>query len=173
MAPQPGHFSAIDAQQRRLFVLAQRLVPDTGETPENFARRRGREAGSLCTQYGRWSVRAARRCLTWQEHIIRNHAGAWLGHLLGWSDAFFLRSRRQLMNSLSVFAGTLGLRTWVGHPRTRWEEGLKNARNFLQQAELKSAKAVSAEIMPRDFERLEESEFKQRSWLWQNGFMGS
>ena len=137
----------------------QRLSREIGESEDEYWRRRRRAAGKICRERGLWSTRCASRTLTWHAHCVRNHAGAWPGHLLKQQNPLWLRAQRRLQRSASEFAGALGIRTAAGRPHIRWEEGVLFAEQHVADLARQRDLEIAAAIPARDFSWLSADAF--------------
>ena len=97
-------------------------------------RRLGREASKHCERVGCWSVLAASRVVSWDAHARRGHEYSWAADLIAVQGSRWLEIQRLAKNSVSAFAGTLGLREAPGRPRIRFHEGVVYAGQLLEQS---------------------------------------
>ena len=113
--------AAADRCQRTMLLTFLRMPKEKDEDVSEYAKRRHREASRLLHRDEKWGRRCLQRTVTWNEHILRNHAGAWYGPILSRRKNLSLLARRVWNGSASMFAGYLGLRLEAGRPRRRWE----------------------------------------------------
>ena len=106
-------------------------VRDSGESDEQYARRRGREAAKLESQCGAWQNKAAEKTILWHEHLNRAGSSSWPGSLLGCRNRGWLQIRRAVVNYASVFGGRLGLRSSPARPHLRFEDGVAHAKTVV------------------------------------------
>ena len=108
--------SRTDKQQRRLYgcALAHRMRAD--ETMEQFMNRRKHAALTEVRRHGKWSWKAAVRIVLWDLHLPRNHSGAWVCGLRNWKGDIWLRTRRMLMNPVSISVALRELAVLQGIP---------------------------------------------------------
>ena len=107
--------------QRNMLGKCCKVVPVSGESADNFVRRRRRLASQLQQEIGAWSLRWARQVIRWNEHLQRDPNHSWPSQLLQVRSSAELQQRRW---------------TW-GRPRTRSSPGFLFARwtECLQTAE--------------------------------------
>ena len=127
--------SKLLAVQRAVISSVLRLPRETGEEDVVYACRRGREAGRHVSRVGAWDVRAARRIVEWAEHLQRGHVSSWAVSIFPFQCSKWLQVRRAAQNSISIFAGVLGLRQIAGRPRIWFEEGLSYAKDRIAEPE--------------------------------------
>ena len=113
--PQATIAKEVDALQRKMMAILLRTTPLPQESFEQFSRRRGRAAGSLCVEVGLWSKRWFQRAITWDAHVRRaRNSHLWSASLLDFRGRQFLAERRAFHN------GRTATRTSPGFPCRRW-----------------------------------------------------
>ena len=113
----------VNRAQRKILMHAMAFWKEDSETWEEFSSRRSRQCSFLQAKLGFWKIDLAARSLSWGEHVKRNHANSWPGHLVKVQNGLWLRGSRIRMLSASVWAGATGTRASPGRPSTRWEDG--------------------------------------------------
>ena len=115
----------VDAVQRRMVALLERVRIQAGEDINRYVRRRGRQAAATCRAQGLWSCRLERRMAAWIAHTWRGHmASSWSSRACRWRGHKWYALQRLRAGSVSMFAGKLGMRIGAGRPRTRWHDGV-------------------------------------------------
>ena len=109
--------------QRKMLLDAMSYFKSDLESWDEFTNRKSRQCSALQAKFGFWRFELAARSLRWGEHVSRNHCNSWPGRLVKEKTGKWLRSRRILMQSVSVFGGATGSRPSPGRPSTRLEDG--------------------------------------------------
>ena len=149
VAGEQGILDAADQQQRSLCASLLRLRKQADESPEDFVRRRGREAAKCIGPEGKWSLQICKRVVSWHTHVQRDHAMAWGG----------LFQRHPGRGWLSRLVG----RACSGRPRTRFLDGVATAQARIEEHESALVAAVVTAIPRRDFTWLSPAVFLARS----------
>ena len=124
--PQASIAAEVDTLQRKMTSILLRLSPMPGEEVQQFVRRRGRAARSLCTEHGWWSKRWFKRTVAWDAHVRReDQQFSWSGNLVDYKGRRYLSERRAFHN------GRTATRTNSGFVCRRWHDGVAFARDAL------------------------------------------
>lgn len=109
-------------------VVAQAMaIPRfPGEEVAQFFRRRAHVAGFEARRMGMWSDRDIVLVCRFHDQILAEAPPvSWPAHLLGWLGNEWVRERRVVCGSDSVFAGRIGSRLPGGHVAPRWGESVR------------------------------------------------
>ena len=71
-----------------------RIVPQAGETPTMYRRRRAAFSRQNFQRVPLWSSQWFSRAIAWHNHVLR-HPGSHSTRILAWHDSAWMRSRRQ------------------------------------------------------------------------------
>jgi hypothetical protein len=124
--PQASIAAEVDTLQRKMTGILLRLSPMPREDVQQFVRRRGRAARSLCAEYGWWSKRWFKRTVAWDAHVKREcRQFSWSGNLVEYRAQRYLAERRAFHN------GRTATRTNSGFVCRRWHDGVAFARETL------------------------------------------
>ena len=131
----------MDNLQSQCVAIAACIAQKTDEDVTEFHRRRAKSVGVILGKTGRWSLMWARQVCAWNDHNLRNSSGL-LGApgIMQVRPASWLRSLRQqyvplissAVNAFTADAGRLGTRTRRGPPVKRWEDGVRDARTYVE-----------------------------------------
>ena len=122
----------IRGMQLSMVATFNSAPPISGESADEYCRRRHRAASACCAGKQAWDRLACERVLSWEQHIRRGHVPGWASALVGWHDSNWLQTCRYLAGSSSVMAGRTRTRSGAGRAAQRWDEGVLVARDFLR-----------------------------------------
>jgi len=136
--PQKQIANELNATQAAMLTTLLRIVPQAGETPTMYRRRRAALSRQNFQQVPLWSSQWFSRALAWHNHVLR-HPESHSTRILAWHDSAWMRSRRQsLLPMLSIRdhgwtpnAGRTNTRVRSGIVQCRWEDGIAHARSHL------------------------------------------
>ena len=124
--------------ERELVGSLARIRPTVGEDPANFSRRRAKEIAKLIHPNRAWGTRVAKRIVSWDSHIARDHARAWCGHLRSIQPSPQTLLRRTFQSAASVCAGKVLGRQGAGRPHTSFSEGVQYSKEVIEAADLRA-----------------------------------
>ena len=117
----------MDATQRRMIAIVLNLRKDPDDTPEVYARRRGRLAAKTQTEMGIWSHKWANCIVNWDEHLHGpRNASSWACKLLTLMPPEELARRR-------ADTGRPQCRAQAGWVCRRWYESIVFAQNITHE----------------------------------------
>ena len=106
-----------------------RRVP--GEEAHSYFRRKAAAAKTAIGDLT-WSRVAARRVISWVEHLDRpRNASTWPAVVYKWHGESWLQERRLAANSSRSLGGALGCRLSGGHPPVRYHEGAQHCTTIM------------------------------------------
>ena len=120
----------LDSTQTSMIATMQHLPRYPGESDNDFYRRRGRQAGVIAQQQGRWSSSHKIAAIAWYHHCQRHlSACGWIGPLLK-KDAWWWQHRRRDVGSTSSLAGRTSTRSHAkGGISKRYVEAMHSAEH--------------------------------------------
>ena len=143
----------LDSLQCRMYAFMLPCEPQMHETLDSFCRRRLRQARSVATKVGLWSLEWCERLCKWDQHLKRGERYGHICFLLNQhkSAEWLLYQRSNLVNiQNSISAGRTGTRLNCGKPQPRWSEGLPLARTIYEEQEGGKAQTVTISTRIRD-----------------------
>ena len=122
--PQPQVATALDRMQTKMMAVLLRTVPNEGESPADYCRRRNQIAAKECRARGQWSKFWYLRSVAWDDHLERAHCPeSWPTQLRSVNDATWLDTLRALNGG-----GRTRTRVCRGRPAMRWSDGIDHAQ---------------------------------------------
>ena len=122
----------LDSLQRRFVSLLFPVVRKNGDTPDSRRARQSRNSSLLQNELGRWSDGWAGSVLGWDAHVRREHdTKSWNHVVTQWRPASFIDRCRALASSQGE--SRTRTRTYRGGKCTSWEQGLTDARLWMQR----------------------------------------